>query len=285
MLVVALSFAVDSVLAATSSTTFEKPTTSLQPEEVWFGHNVSQTTFVLPRGNCSAGLQVVACGVTDQISVATSPFIWANYILPNAYLRLNPGGPNGSYSFQLAQIGDGVHRHSYGSYDMSTTYGWATRRWFHSSQASLYTSLIGAYYWSDEIPFSLRRPQPEVSPWQFSITNLASVRLLGPVFLNGEFGILGMNEYYPHLHFGASVAYRSGNLSAHLGISVTSTWSAIWSENKNDYWMKNRRQQASNRFSSDVYGTDFLESPSRTLGADLANDLGTHPEFSLQLYF
>lgn len=285
MLVVALSFAVNLGWAATSTTTLEKSKTTIDPEDVWFGHNVSQTTVVLPRGNCSAGLQVVACGVTDQISVATSPFIWANYLLPNAYLRLNPGGPGGAFALQLAQIGDGVRRQDYGSYDMSTTYGWATYRWVHNSGASLYTSLIGGYYWSDEIPFSLRRPQPEVTPWQVSITNLASVRLAGPVFLNSELGILGINEYYPHLHFGASVAYRSGDFSAHLGISVTSTWSALWSENKNDYWMKARRQKTSRRLSDDLYGSDFSQFPSRSIDLDLANDLGTHPEFSLQLYF
>lgn len=284
MLVVLLVTA-NSFAATTSTTNLEKPKATINPEDVWFGHNVSQTTIVLPQGHCSAGFQVVACGVTDQMSVATSPFIWANYILPNVYARINPGGPNGSFAFQLAQIGDGVDRRSYGSYNMSTTYAWATYRWVNTSNSSFYSSFIAGYYWSDEIPFSLRRPQPQMTPWQFSFMNLGSVRIGGPFFLNGEFGLLGMNESIPHLHMGSSLAYRSGNFSFHVGLSFTSTFNALWSDKKTDYWQVAKRSASYQKYSQDLYpGTmDFSETPMK--GADLNDDFGAHPELSFQLYF
>lgn len=58
-----------------------------QPIVIDFGHDLSATSHVLQSGVCTAGIQSLACGLTTNISVGTSPWLWSDYNAANFLLR------------------------------------------------------------------------------------------------------------------------------------------------------------------------------------------------------
>jgi|GEM_PF-6745577 len=249
------------------------------PESLFWGHNLAQTSETLPSRECSVGLQILACGLSNEYSLGLSPFIFQQYGLPNIYLRWNPERI-GPYSFQISQIGDGVYRPK--AYQMSKTMLWLTGRWLNEANVRGYSNLIFGYYWIDKIPFSLRRPQPSPKNLQVTWDSLVSSRLSGPYWLNTEFGILGMNETYPHFHFGGSLAYRGENFSIHFGLSFTFTPMSLYAVNAVDAWKDEVRIRQS--FEEDVAWVPFSDGYSWT-NEYQGYDFGSHPEIALQYQF
>ncbi len=52
-----------------------------------FGHNQTQSSDLLKSGQCTIGNYVLGCGVSNQITLATSPWLFVNYEAANIHIK------------------------------------------------------------------------------------------------------------------------------------------------------------------------------------------------------
>lgn len=185
------------------------------------GHNFTPTSNVLKKGQVSVGTYAVAVGLSDAITLATSPWLLVNYNMPSAILRV--GGPllddklagalEISY-FKTFPIFFNLYRQE--SFYLR---GVLTQKL--SSRYSIHTGLSAQYFIDDNVPFSLRLYH-DASLFNITLSSLHEIRLWssGGMFL--EAGVSGLNYWVAHWLFGASVFFAPADgWLVQLGASLT----------------------------------------------------------------
>jgi hypothetical protein len=63
-------------------------TSEINPSRaVFLGHNASPSSYALSAGQVTVGNFGIATGITDQLTIATSPWLWASYEAANVHLK------------------------------------------------------------------------------------------------------------------------------------------------------------------------------------------------------
>lgn len=276
-----------------NSTVTKAEATSPPNKALFFGHNLSQTDDVLNKNEFSVGPQVIAYGVSDQLTIATSPWLIQDYEMFNLFARYKTSQDR---SFQLSYFkacfkSDGCidklegYPNETGEY--TDTKSWVNSRTGYSMEA-LWLTMIDhfelndhyaidvnygvQYYANQKMPFSLKRPAPKPLPWQFHVSSLHEASLAGPFKLYAEVGCLIPTDTETYLHMGASLGYKKNALESHLGFSVTSKIAALF----NPAYRNDLQQQLKNAW--ETYDSEQ--------DAQLyKNDYAIHPEFSFQYTF
>lgn len=244
---------------------------------VIFGHNVTPTTQVLAANDFTVGNYVLGWGATSEWTVAVSPWIWFQYNTPNFHMKWgkkysdyinyglffsyfhsdrhsNPMSSQNLYQWQSASL--------HGLYSVKT-----------ASNKTFYFNLHYAYFWNEDMPYSIRMdPGTEISG-QIDLTSLTQIPLSWKntsVLL--EFGGLGINYLYPYVQVGASIAYQGQHWLLQFGYSYTTKFADIGSGKPYDTtrWQEPRWQEnkSDDMFSNYRY-----------------YEASTHPEIHIQYFF
>jgi hypothetical protein len=231
-----------------------------QKKSILFGHNLTPTTYTLKKGTMTAGNFMAGGGITDQFMLATSPWLYVSYNMPNIGAR---------YRVPLNNfVRQGVLQAAY----------FKTSRFYPDQYQMEALSLTGAvdkvltpfyvitlsynfmYFYDETLPFSLRQEPHNNEPWQNSVTSLHELSVNDQLGVLFEFGLLGVNFPKPYLHFGASIHYLWSSVLLQGGFSLTS----ISESGVQLYTQKQRQVIAGNE--------DIPESE-------------LHPEFHAQYFF
>lgn len=243
------------------------------------GHNLSATTYKLDPMQCTLGVQVVGCGVTDNWMVGTVPWLYANYNMwsvVNRY-RLITYPEGGAWSLQFAYFKTFPQTRSdkyitY-PYDMEAIWLQIIRSIPMAKHYRIYVNLHLNDYLNDHRPFSMRRPIPNANDAQVNLTTLHEVALVNRFFLLGELGLMEIAQpTWPHVHVGLSAGRSGYSYEWHLGFSLTSTPLALFNpRSRRDYQQELRDTQK---------GFDQELDREKT-----KRDYAIHPEFALQYFF
>jgi len=236
---------------------FPEAARASEGNSILFGHNLSPTTYTLKKGVASFGNFVAGLGVTDNLTLGVSPWMYTSYNMYSFVARYGKAldddhrlGVQAAY-FKTDHINNDI-------YQMDAASVWTT---IGRRVTSYYTiDLIGNYmYFFDEtIPFSLRREPHNNQPWQISLTTLQEIRLPEGFGLTAEIGVLGLNYAYPQAFVGASMNWRNEWLLVQLGYSQNSTVTGF------------------NR----LYTSDQA-----AMNRDASDDQAVHPEVHFQAFF
>jgi len=239
---------------------------------------------MLLKDHCAAGFPVIACAPTDNLVIASSTWLAANYNMYSLWLRYrfaggdtssatpSPFPPEMSES-QLLQLAyfQTFDSDRPGNYSMSAL--WLYYIW--GIPFDLYNLSVNVqlhYYFEEDAPFSLRRPRIEKDPTELVISTLHEVKLHGNWYMMGEVGLFSpFLRTYPLLHTGASLQWRPRSFLFQIGFSNTGTLDAYFSSaNRRDFqFMAN----------GDDHG---LGSGAKRY---IKYDYAVHPEFVAQYYF
>ncbi len=185
-----------------------------------FGHNLASTSETLSQGQSTVGSYALGYGVTDRLTVATSPWLIFGYNMNNAILRHSiPVNVDNEIGQQLAyfetnpKLGD-----AYVMRAMSYSLTWKT---VVDPSYTLYLCGNYMYFWNEKLPFSLRREPYNGLPYQFSFSTLHQFHISNGFLTQFEVGVLGANYTYPFLHGGASLGYFGKRFSYQIGASVS----------------------------------------------------------------
>ncbi len=187
------------------------------------GHNLSITTDTLFKSEASVGNYAVAYGLSNDLTIATSPWLYFSYAMPMALLRWRiyenrslSVAIEASY-FKTSEASHYFHQESSfwkGSMGFLVSPSWV-----------VYLNVGHQHFTNDQQPFSLRPDafSKEVNPDK----NVNSISLLNDFSIaNGfgaflEVGRLGVNYLIPYSHIGASIYYSSIDWSFQFGSSVS----------------------------------------------------------------
>lgn len=184
---------------------------------ILLGHNLTPTTYTLPRGQGTAGSYALGYGLTDQLFVGTSPWIWIGYGMAMAegrYRFLQESG------FELTLEGMYFNSLPGSRYDQHSTFVRLTGSYRVSDLYTAHLSSGHQYFWDATRPYSLN-PWPGLRPYLPSVSVLNEFRLFDLYGVMAEAGILGLNYPAPERHLGISAFYKNTWLLIQLGISET----------------------------------------------------------------
>lgn len=216
------------------------------------GHLVTPNNNTLSQGEVALGTLYLGVGVTDNWTIGTSPFVWANFSMMNILSRWawdisshdrmgvelgyfksfgenqKPGGgqqfcqehPEFKQCEGQGRPEGGYTNFKMEAWDVKLTYTRRMLEWYRASLALTYY-----HYIDDERPFSLRMDPQNDDMYALNLTSLHEVRLNENWFLNLEGGVWGMNYSFPYLHTGSSIGFQQKSFLVALGASTTfSPW-------------------------------------------------------------
>jgi len=193
------------------------------------GHNLSATSKTLKHRQTSVGTYTIAHGLTDTMTLATSPWLAIAYNMPMVLLRNRFPIHHGSLEAIAIDVA------------YFKTVGNKTDLLF--IQESLFlrgiTTLNVSSFWDTHInlgyqyffdytrPYSLKPdsfllgPNSSEGPHTLSFSSLNDFAITKKVGVNIELGILGLNYTLPFWHLGGSAYYNTNNWYFQAGYSYS----------------------------------------------------------------
>ncbi len=233
------------------------------------GHDLDMTGSTLKSGHCTVGIQFAGCGLSDQFTLGTSPWLLTDYNSYNLFGRysLNETSIH-RQAFQMAYIKsyflpEDPRNHIY---KMELIWIHFIHSAFVAPHYTAHFNVSGMYFWNETAPFSLRRPSFYKDPYQLNFGVLNEINLTGGLYLNAEVAILDAVKKYFHLHLGMSLEYRTEHWLTHFGLSQSQTFNSFQSAYKRD-----------NQEVFSGYGLIDEEL--------VKSDYSIHPEITIQYYF
>lgn len=253
------------------------------------GHNLSSTSNVLESGQCTIGFLHAACGISDKLTLGTSPWIIADYKMTAIALRQQVSkNENTTEAFQVSYFKTFEDRREvyfknndfssgdeteYSGYEMEAIWTMYIRSKKLAPHFTLHYNLHINYYFNEVAPFSFRRPYENPSPWQINASTLYEVELVQRWFIQGELGLLDIINSPLHTHAGVTIGRKWDSGYFYFGFSYTSTLKALFAPNeREDYQMR--------LITNEEEGYD---SEKNTRSIDY--DYSIHPELTIQFFF
>jgi hypothetical protein len=243
------------------------------------GHNVSSTSYLMDKWQCTAGIQVAGCGLTKNWTVGTVPWLYFNYNMYSVVnrVRLKTYDSGGTWTAQLSYFKTfpQARNSKYLTYPYEMEAYWL--QWIRSIPMAkhyrIYANIHTNYYANDKRPFSVRRPIPNRNAGQINLTTLHEVALYKRWFMLAEIGLLEiLQPAPPYAHLGFSVGRSGITYEWHLGFTMTSTPIGLFNpRSRRDYQQELRDTER---------GFNQYLDREKT-----KRDYAIHPEFSLQYFF
>lgn len=194
---------------------------------VLFGHNVTPTTYTLSKSQMTVGNYVAGIGLTDQLTIATSPWLYSSYNMYSAIVKLRgclsktDAACDWDWAMQAMYLKTGHFGSS--TYQMTALSDSFVVKKDFADFYSLNFAVNFMYFFDETSPFSIRREPYNSDAYQVTLSALQEVRLPYHFGLLVETGMLGLNYVYPEMHVGLSISHRSRFTLAQLGFSQTYT--------------------------------------------------------------
>lgn len=226
------------------------------------GHSLTQTSYTLPEGKWMLGTFALGYGLTDDVTLGTSPWLLTLYNMPNVVLRmkkaLSTSTAIGAHTGYMK-----TQEYLQNFYKMEAFYGNLIFSHVFSKNLRTHIQLNAMYFKDDEKPFSIRVENP-TTPVQISLSAVNEIIAYKKASieygLGLEVGVLGMNEELPYYHGGLSVYRKVKDLFIQVGLSVSAT--------------------------TNVSTSDFqYVSQGNLPSGDEFREIMTHPEIQIQYYF
>lgn len=236
----------------------------------FLGHLLTPTVSTLNEGQWTAGTMALGYGISNELMVATSPWLIGFYNMTNLEVRwrskeLDPTwGLQGGYFKTDPSLGK--------VYKMEAGALWALYRRRVSPNYRVVFSFNSFYFMNDDAPFSLRRwslGDRNSEKLQLTFTTLHELGTGGPFRFYMEAGILGFNYKYPNYHFGASGGYRWTSGYVQFGLSATG-------------YLNYMTRSAYNQVYNDYQGTPGAQV---SFNSVYRNSVAVHPEVQVQFLF
>jgi hypothetical protein len=243
-----------------------------------FGHNLTATSDVLHRHQCTLGLQVTGCGLTDQMTVGLSTWMTLDYKIGNVGIRYrlsedesgNVWAVQASYFKTYLDVPE--REFAKRPYEMEAWWLMVIHTLKLAPHYRLHLNFHTNYYVDDEMPFSLRRPIPNRNNGQINLSSLHELELIQRWFIQAELGFLDLAQDQKYAHAGTSIGRSGTSYHWHLGYSMSTTLKALSSPTKRGDYQQELRETTAG----------YHQSMNRVKAR---RDYGLHPEFSLQLFF
>ena len=238
-----------------------------------FGHDISTTSYTLNTHECTIGLQTVACGISNRLTLGISPWLVADYNMANILGRFQLATSDSNQdAVQVGYFKTFRQTDKAFAYQMDLVWAYYIHSIFLNPTATVHLNAQFMYFRDDTRPFSIRRPWVDRRPLQVNLTALNELHVAGGWYINAELGVIGVVQTNPEYLFAVTFEYRNQNWLMHGGFSQLGTYSSFW------HPLDRIDNQQYLRFSDSGFSGRIDPAYSK-------NDYSIHPEFALQYYF
>ncbi|MEE2671353.1 MAG: hypothetical protein VYA54_06575 [Bdellovibrionota bacterium] len=240
-----------------------------------FGHNLSSNSYTLNSGDCVIGLYASGCGITNNLMVATSTWLFTSYNSYSLALKYaHSFNPDYRLATQLIYIKsfEDPYQSELDQYQMETIRGQVILSIFSSQLVANHINLGYEYFYDETFAHSLRRNPMNDQPYQLTFTNLTEFNIDHQYTIQAELGLLGINYFYPQIYTGMSFVFKFKNSSLQIGAAANGTLLSYFSSSKTD----TQYTYADNK------GTYLGDSSLKDL---IKHDFAIHPEMQWQYFF
>ena len=279
-----------------------QPASLRQTEAVFIGHNLTPSTDVAGKYKVTLGNYAAGFGLTENLFVATSPWILYSYNTMNIHLKYSqvlspkttaglfasyfdsynseslmgsaPYGSSPGYTPFAADglpsassITPGTNRYQWTSYSVHGLYSYR-----YDSGSTQYFNLKYSYFVNDEMPYSLRMdPGDDSIRDQIDVSTLVKMPVEDEVSVALEGGLLGANYKSPFAHIGASFVFQKPQWLIQVGASYTAPLNEIGRPSSFEVGRMDKRVHYS-QIAGQYYTERYLQ-------------VAVHPEIQLQFNF
>lgn len=280
-----------------------QPASLRQTEALFIGHNLTPSTDVAGKYKVTLGNYAAGFGLTENLFVATSPWILYSYNTTNIHLKyshvISPkstvgvfasyfdsynseslmgqapyGSGPGNAPFAVgdglptgASITPGTNRYQWTSYSVHGLYSYR-----YDSGNTQYFNLKYSYFVNDEMPYSLRMdPGDDSIRDQIDVSTLLKMPVEDDVSVALEGGLLGANYKSPFAHIGASFVFQQPQWLVQVGASYTAPLNEIGRPSAFEVGRMDQRVHYS-QIADQYYTERYLQ-------------VAVHPEIQIQFNF
>ncbi len=264
LLTALLASAAERTSEITAGASMDGPTQNPNPA---FGHNVTATSYTLPKGHASVGNYFLAYGLTDEWMIATSPWLAINYNMPMIGLKFSSADSLVSSRLSLEVAYLKTYDYGLDWYHQESWLNRLTLTYVINPSYRVHVGFGFQYFLEDRAPFSLRPPSLTKTPVTTSLSALQEIQLTQSTGMFIESGILGANYPNPYGHLGLSGFIRWSNAFLQLGASTSIPLGGSATAQDTGYWKKPWKN-IYGEYHSSIY---------------FSNPVAVHPEIQLQL--
>lgn len=279
-----------------------QPASLRQTEALFIGHNLTPSTEVAGKYKVTLGNYAAGFGITENLFVATSPWILYSYNTMNIHLKysqvISPKSTAGlfvsyfdSYNSESlmgsapygsgpgytpfatdglpsgSSITPGTNRYQWTSYSVHGLYSYR-----YDGGNTQYFNLKYSYFVNDEMPYSLRMdPGDDSIRDQIDISTLVKMPVEDEVSVALEGGLLGANYKSPFAHIGASFVFQKPQWLIQVGASYTAPLAELGQSSAFEVGRMDQRVHYS-QIAGQYYTERYLQ-------------VAVHPEIQLQFNF
>lgn len=211
------------------------------------GHLLSGNNHLLQKNEWGLGTMYAGYGVTDQWTIATSPFVLFDFSMANLQTRYARNidkkrrfGVDLAYYKSLNNEKSEYYDYCVSSPDpleeciknIERAIGYRKFRMEAWSIKTTYSKLINAfyrfnttfsyfYYLDDTRPFSFRMDPANNDKYALSLTTLHELKVSQNGYINLEAGFWGLNYQHPYYHAGITYNYQMSRWTLSAGFSST----------------------------------------------------------------
>lgn len=189
------------------------------------GHSLSQTSYTLPEGKWMVGTFALGYGLTNNVTLGTSPWLLTLYNMPNVLLRTKKElSASSAIGVHLGYMKTAEYLRN--DYSMELFYGNLLYSAVINKNIRTHFQVNAMEFINEARPFSIRVSRPS-TPVQVSISNVSEISIFKKrnheIGLGLEFGYLGVNESTPYMHGGFSVYRKTKGLLLQVGMSLSAS--------------------------------------------------------------
>jgi hypothetical protein len=191
------------------------------------GHNFTPTSYTLPKGHLTAGNYAVAYGLTDELTIGTSPWMIVAYNMP--MIEVKYGFETRGFLQRLSFDFNYFKTFQYGfnRLQQESTFLRVTATHKFTSWYTLHLCAAHQYFIDATRAFSLRLIPGNGSRTNLQFTTLNEFHVTRNIGFFVELGLVGLTYSVPWTHWGLS-AFVSGNWGLfQFGLSRTASLAPV----------------------------------------------------------
>jgi len=208
-----------------SPRTNEIPKSVFTKSNFFVGHSLSQTSYTLPKGKWMVGTFALGYGISNNITLGTSPWLLTLYNMPNVLLRTKKEiSTSSAIGLHIGYMKTAEYLRN--EYEMELLYGNLIYSFVVNKNIRTHFQANLMNFISESRPFSIRVSRPTLTS-QISLSNISEVAVYKKgsheFGFGAEVGYLGVNESRPYMHGGFSIYRKTKNLFLQAGLSLSAS--------------------------------------------------------------
>jgi hypothetical protein len=189
------------------------------------GHNLTSTTYVLAPHQWTVGTYALGYGVTEKLTIATTPWLDLIYNMPTLEAKYAVAiDDRWRWSEEILYFQTQPYLRNH--YKMTAVMDRIGASYKFNDVVTLHSQFVSFYYFDETVPFSLRLTPDNDQKYELAVGLLLETHLSEHWGTFMELGAIGLNYANVYTHLGSSLFYQFS--SGYVQVGISDSFTARW---------------------------------------------------------